>query len=350
MRVLVDIVHPADVLFFLRPIRILTARGDEVFIVSREKDVTIELLDSLDLLHLPISRSASGVVSLGFELFRRDMALWKIARRFRPDVMIGFGGIAISHVGKLTGIPSISFYDSENARLQTLITWPFITKLFVPDSYTGQVPEKRTVRISGTKDLSYFHPSYFTASREIALRNGLDPQRDNFFLRIVSWRAGHDIGKTGWSEELLLNLVKRLEPHGRVHILSEVPLRSSLKKYAYMGKSREVHHLMAYCRIYVGESATMACESAILGTLAIYNGHDSPGYLLALERAGLVSIVPAGAVNNLLRVLDEALSRPAKNFEAKRENWLKGCPDWARVVIAAVDDYANLPTNAAAQK
>lgn len=344
MRVLVDIVHPADVLFFLRPMRLLLARNDEVIIASRDKDVTTALLDRFNLAHRPASKAGSGLVALATELAQREVALWRTVRRARPHVMIGFGGVAIAHVGTLTGIPSIAFYDSENAILQTRITWPFITRLYVPDSYSGPVPTSRTVRIRGTKDLSYLHPNSFAPSRDIALRCNLDPQRDNFLIRIVSWRATHDVGKSGWTEEALTRLVQKLEPRGRVHISSERPLPKGLERLGFTGLPDEIHHLMAFCRLYVGESVTMACESATLGVPSIYVGHDMPGYVQAIARAGLVSIVTASNVASLPEAIEQALARPTIDFQMARDKWLKDCPDWAEVVVDAIDEIGQ-PNN-----
>ncbi|MBT8460544.1 MAG: hypothetical protein KJN60_12815 [Boseongicola sp.] len=45
MRVLFEIVHPADVLFFKRPLETLRARGDEFLVLSRHKDIACDLLD-----------------------------------------------------------------------------------------------------------------------------------------------------------------------------------------------------------------------------------------------------------------------------------------------------------------
>jgi predicted glycosyltransferase len=340
MRVLVDIVHPADVLFFLRPIRMLLARNDDVIILSRDKDVTTHLLDLFGLTHRPASKAGFGLIALATELACREFTLWRMIRRSRPHVMIGFGGVAIAHVGKLTGVPSIAFYDSENAALQTRITWPFVTRLYVPDSYGGPVPTSRTVRIRGTKDLSYLHPTTFAPSRDIAIRCNLDPDRNNFLIRIVSWRASHDVGKSGWTQETLIRLVGQLERLGRVHISSERRLPDVLNRFAFTGLPHEIHHLMAYCRLFVGESVTMACESATLGVPSIYVGHDMPGYVRAIARAGLVTIMNAQEVEGLPEAIDRALIRPMDEFRMARTKWLEDCPDWAAVVVDAIDQVA----------
>src|SRR5690606_14564674 len=115
----------------------------------------------------------------------------------------GLGGVSISHVGFATGYPAISFYAADTANLQTRMTWPFITHLFVPESYAGPTPHGRTSRFPGVKELSYFHPENFVARDDLALTNGWDPERDNFLVRTVGWNANHDIGKSGWDEETL---------------------------------------------------------------------------------------------------------------------------------------------------
>jgi len=88
MRVLFDIVHPADVLFFYNTIRTLEARGDEYLILSRHKDVACELLDQFGLAHKPVSTAGEGTFQLGVELIRRDLAVLKEARRFKPNVKL----------------------------------------------------------------------------------------------------------------------------------------------------------------------------------------------------------------------------------------------------------------------
>lgn len=340
MKVLVEVVHPADVLFFRRPLLMLQARGDEVLIASRHKDVTVDLLDAFGLAHLPLSRAGDGLAGLGAELMERDWALWRAVRLFRPDVMVGFGGLAISHVGMLAGVPAIAFYDSENATLQTRLTWPFVDHLYVPECYLGPVPESRTTRVPGTKDLSFFHPSAFWPSIEIAMENGLDPHRENFFVRVVSWRAGHDIGKRGWSEALLAEVVDLLSARGRVHISSETPLPRRFAHALYTGSPLEVHHLLAHCRLYVGESATMASEAVTVGTPAIYCGHDFPCYTLAMEQAGLLRNVPVAEGERLGDEIRATLAQPSDAFDRARAAWLDNCPDWAEIVVEAIDRHA----------
>jgi uncharacterized protein len=338
VRVLLDIVHPADVLFFKRPIEALRARGDQLLILSRHKDVACALLDEFGFPHQPITRASSGIIGLATELLGRDWAVMRAARRFRPDAMIGFGGVAISHVGRLFSVPAISFYDSENARLQAHVTWPFISRLYVPDSYSGPVPAGRTIRLPGTKELSYLHPSAFKPDRDIAVTHGLDPERDNFLVRVVAWRANHDVGKKGWTPEILRGVIDRLSGLGKVHLSSELPVPDELEPLRYRGPSAKIHHLLGHCRLLVGESATMASEAAILGVPSIYAGRDFPCYVRALEAAGLVTNVAEHAPKAIHGAIEEALARPLMEVADARDAYVAGCPDWAEVVVQALDD------------
>jgi len=342
LRVLIDIVHPADVLFFKRPIEMLKARGDMVEIISRRKDVACDLLEEFGFAHQAISTAGRGVLGLATELIRRDWAMLQAVRRFRPDIMVGFGGVAISHVGRLTGIPAISFYDHENAKLQTRITWPFISRLYVPESYSGPTPAGRTTRLAGTKDLSYLHPSSFMPDRDRAIACGLDPDRDNFFVRTVSWQANHDIGKAGWNADTMRTVVRQLTALGRVHLSSEGPLIPEFEPLRYRGPISGIHHLMACCRLLVGESATMASEAVILGVPAIYCGHDFPCYVRDLEAAGLMICKPVEECGELDTLITATLSRPREQWEEARERYLEGCPDWAQVIVQALETAANL--------
>ncbi len=331
MRFLVDIVHPADVLFFLRPIRILKERGHAVDVASRRKDVTGDLLVSFGIEHTPVSDQGQGLISLGLELVRRDLAIYRRLRSQTYDATLGFGGVAISHAGRVAGVPSHVVYDSENATLQTRLAWPFLTRLIVPEDYAGKVPDGRTERLPGIKELSYFHPAAFRPDREIALSLGLAPDRPNIFLRLVRWGANHDVGKTGWSAAQTVAVVAALAPLAKLHVSAEADPPEALTPHLYRGDPKQVHHLLAHCDGYVGESATMACEAATLGTPAIYAGVDLPGYVAGMDRRGLVQWIPPDRRGELPERAS-ALVADRTAFAQAHAAWIAALPDWAEAV------------------
>ena len=288
MKIVVDIVHPADVLFFLNPIRQWQRWGHQVFVASRRKDVTVSLLDAFSIDHTVVSSAGTNLPGLALELVRRDIAMLRFIRKHKPDVLVGFGGVAISHAGKLLGLPSVSFYDTERAPLQLSLTLPFISHFYVPDSYDGPIARNRTHRFRGTKDLSYFHPDNFAPDKATALTAGLVEGERNYFIRLVGWKANHDIGYAGWDARTLERFVGHLSTLGKVHISSEAPLPASMESLRYRGGEARIHHLLAHCTCYIGESATMAAESALLGVPAVYAATDRRCYTEELAAQGLL--------------------------------------------------------------
>lgn len=338
MKFLFDINHPAHVHFFRYPLRILRERGHDIVVTSRAKEMAIPLLDELGIEHIVLStQKGGGLLSLGRELVQRDAALYRVARRWRPDAMAAIGGTFVAHVGVLTRTPSLVFYDTENAKLQNAITYPFATRVIVPRCYRAWAPAGH-LRYAGYHELSYLHPARFAASKEIAGRNGLDPHRDNFLVRTVSWQANHDVGETGWTEKLLTELVAFLSVRGKVHISSEAPLPPQLAPHAYRGKVSEVHHLMALCRLFVGESATMASESAVLGVPAIYAAKTGRGYTDEEEsRYGLVANIREPEWVLLRAAIEQMLGKPDEYWRQRRAQLLADTIDVAAYVADTVE-------------
>jgi predicted glycosyltransferase len=339
VKILFDIVHPADVLFFYHPIIRLQELGHEIVIAARQKDVTHELLDDFELPYKSISKSSSGIIGLGLELLKRDCKMLALARRSKPDVMIGFGGVSISHVGKLLGIPSISFYDTETAPLQHMITLPFISEMYVPECYTGKIAKNRTYRFKGHKDFSYLHPDNFKPNESLAIEAGYQMGKANFFLRIVAWNANHDIGAKGWDESTLTRFVDFLSDKGVVHLSAEGDLPDHLKKYQYHGKVHHIHHLMAFCDAYIGESATMAGEAVLLGVPAICAADIKLGYTDELAQNGLLWNVRDVTYDNILDAFLDLLNTSKGGWGRNRQSYFTGKQNLAELVVRTALKY-----------
>ena len=145
-------------------------RGDAVAIASRERDVKTACSTGSDHRHEPPQLPATAPLITCFELGQRDAAIWRVARAFRPDVMVGFGGICISHVGKLLGIPSMSFYDTEIARSQMLITLPFISEWHIPASVYRSRAERPHPPVRGPEPSLLLPPAKLHDDRSRALK------------------------------------------------------------------------------------------------------------------------------------------------------------------------------------
>lgn len=283
MKILVDIGHPAHVHFFKLPMLMWRDAGHEIIVTSRKKEIATELLDAVGVRHIVLSSMNDGT-KLGMvkELVRRDYGLLRVVLREKPDIMAGIGGIFIAHTGFLTRTPSITFYDTENASFSNLITYPFTSLVVVPECYKAWLPPWK-LRYPGYHELSYLHPDVFRPDKNIAMQCGLEPEKPTYLLRVVSWHASHDLHELGWTIELLEKVIGYLQKTGKVIISSEKKLPNDLESLKYVGPPEKIHHLMGHIRLFVGESATMASECAVMGVPAIYAAETGRGYTDELE-------------------------------------------------------------------
>jgi uncharacterized protein len=335
MKLLIDLVHPAHALFFHHAIAALKEGGAEVAIASRDKDVLVPVLDGLGHAHEVLTAARDGVAGLAGELAVRDWRLWRMARAFRPDVMASCGGVSISHVGKLLGIPSLSFYDTEHAALQNRLTIPFITEWHVQESWTGPEARGRTFRFAGTRHSAYLHPDHFVPDAERAERAGWDRTRDNFLVRIVAWKANHDIGKAGLTVEELRAVVAELSRRGRVHISSEGPLPDEFEPFRYRGGVLDFHHLLAHCRLLFAESATVSTEAVTLGVPTVFYCDLDYGYIAEQGDAGLIAHVRRGEASPV-EAIEASLAIDPADHRARARAFIAAKGDVNRYIADAI--------------
>jgi uncharacterized protein len=281
LRIAVDITHPAHFHFFKNAIAEWNARGHNVLILSRDKDLTLQLLDEAGLPHTMLSRVRQGMMGLAVELVEHSVGVWNAMRKHQSQVVAAIGGTFIVHPANLLGIPSLVFYDTENAKLSNRITYPFATRIYTPRAYRHDLGPKQQ-RYQGFQELPYLHPKRFTPDPAKLAVEGLKPGDPFTFVRLVAWNSHHDVGDFGVRD--VHQVVSRLEKYGRVLISAESPLPDDLKPYERKGAVSDVHHVLAFARLFFGESATMASEGAQLGVPGIFLSTSSRGYTDELEK------------------------------------------------------------------
>jgi predicted glycosyltransferase len=137
MRFLIDIHHPKHVHFFRPFMRRWRERGDEVQIVTRDKDITHQLLDLYGLPYVCLSTQQKGWRS-GGELVSRWIRMAQWIRGFQPDVVLSVAGISTAPPARVLGVPNIAFTDTETAELSNRIAFPFADRIVTPEWYLRQ--------------------------------------------------------------------------------------------------------------------------------------------------------------------------------------------------------------------
>jgi uncharacterized protein len=338
MRVFVTIQHPAHVHFFRNAIAELESEGHDVHVFAREKEMAVELLQRYDISHEVLAGTASGLSQLARVQATYEARLLHRAVRLKPDVITAIGGVAAAHVAKLVGARSAVFYDTEHAKLIQNLAFPFADAVYTPDCYTGSVGPKQ-VRYPGYHELAYLHPDRFTPDPSVFSNLGLDPEDAFVVLRLIEWGASHDVGQGGFDN--VHDAVSQLEATGaEVLITSEGSLPSALESRRATVDPRRMHDLLAYADLFVGEGATMAAESAVLGTPAIYVNTLTMGYTDELdERYGL--LFNCQEDDRHARALEKAVEilEGDDDWQERRKRLLADKIDTTDVILRAVTGH-----------
>ena len=284
-RILVDIGHPAHVHLFRNAIKIWESHGHTVAITTREKDVATDLLDAYGFTYDVVSKARRGTLGLARELFEHDYGVLSAALHNRSKILIGTS-VSITHVAPFIGAKSIVFNEDDASVAKTFVrlSYPFAHKIVTPVTL-NEDHGKKHVTYEGFQKLAYLHPKYFTPDPQVIEKLGLTPGDPYFLLRFVSHKAAHDKGEFGMNLGLQLKMVDILRQKGQVFITSEAPLHHEMEPYRIKIDPSEIHSVMAFASIFIGDSQSMNVEAAILGvpSLRINSFADRCSILQELE-------------------------------------------------------------------
>lgn len=266
--------HPAHYHFFSRVFK--TLNPEQYTIVIKTKDVLEQLLRENNLPYVNIDAEAMGAgrsfLRMLADLLNRSYQIGKLARKHRATLLAA-SAVEVAVIGKIFRIPSYVFFEDDFEKIKPFakIAGPLASHLVCPDCCSAWKWNHKKIGYNGYHELAYLHPDHFTPDESIAYRV-LKKGKKNFLLRFSQLGAYHDKGISGLTDDKANLLVSMLSPHGRVMITSERPLPPSLEPYRIQIKASDIHHVLAFVDIYIGDSQTMTAEAAVLGTPALrYN-------------------------------------------------------------------------------
>ncbi|OGO23657.1 MAG: hypothetical protein A2144_01450 [Chloroflexi bacterium RBG_16_50_9] len=343
MKILVKIGHPAHVHFFKHFVWNAEKAGHQVLICATDKDVALKLLEAYRFKYIRVNVSGNTPLGKMVSLLKADYRLWRIARKFDPDILTGICSVEAAHVSVLLRKPCIIFDDTAHARVQYHLYAPFADVICSPSCFEKNLGKKQ-VRYDGCHELAYLHPNYFKADPSVLGELGLTENDKFIILRFVSWQAIHDIGLHGFDLHTKRRLVEELGKYARVFITSEGPLPDEFEKYRITIPAEKILDLLFYASLYIGEGATMASESAVLGTPTIYFNPLSLGYLEEEEeRYGLVYNF-SNVKSSQGQVVEKALELIRRDnlkeeWRARSKRFLRDKIDVTRFMIDFIENY-----------
>lgn len=288
MKILMRVGTPKHVHVFKNMIQNLEKDGHIIKISAKDEEVTLHLLKMYGLDYEKAGKHTAGLFWKTVNMYKTCYGLYKTAKNFKPDLLVSFGSPPTAQVSALIRKPHIAFEDTEHSIEQYLLYSPFTNTICTPDCFKRDLGKKQ-VRFHGYFELCYLHPNYFKPDRSVLNELGLSKNDKFTIIRFVAWEASHDIKQKGFDLGTKRKLVRELEKYSKVLITSEKPLPKEFKRYRIHVAPEKIHDLLSYATMYIGEGATMASESAVLGTPAIYVSTLRLGYTDEEEkRYGLV--------------------------------------------------------------
>lgn len=343
LRVLFDVGHPAQVHLFRNAIAELEVRGHDTFVSARDKEVTLALLDGYGIAYRSLSRKADSLPGLIAEHLLREWRLAALARAFDADVIVSRLGPVPAHAATLSGARHVAVSDTrvDNdllRRVQQAVTLPFVDTICAPAGFELPIDDASR-RPLDVQELAYLHPRYFEPDPD-ALGPDLDPDAFYAVVRVAGWDAYHDVGEAGLSLAGLRSLVTTLDARGTVVISAEGDLPDDLEPYRLDIEPSDIHHVLAFADLYVGDSGTMSTEAAVLGTPAIRTnstvGEADEPVFKTLEAYGLLESYADEA--DALDAVDRLLAADPDRGElrARRERLIADRPDPTERIVETV--------------
>ena len=141
--------------------------------------------------------------------------------------------------------------------------------------------DKKSIKYQSYHELAYLHPNHFKPNLKKAT-SYIDNKNPYFIIRFAKLFAHHDDGIQGINSEVAAELINILKPHGNIYITSERTLEAKFEKYRISIPAKDIHHVMAHAKFYIGDSQTMAAESGVLG-IPFIRFNDFVGRISYLE-------------------------------------------------------------------
>lgn len=339
MNVLLDIGHPKDVNVFSNVILLLQERGHKIKIFARAKESTRKILEENGF-EYKLCKYYKTMPGKAFGVLANDLLLYRMARKFKPDIFVSPGSPYSAHVSRLMHKPHLAFSDTEIAGLVTKLAFPFTDEIYTSTSFYLDLGPKQK-RFRGYYELAYLHPKHFKPDGNVLNKYGL--KAGYILVRLSALSSHHDIHAKGFNftaENELKEYISVLEKYGKVIIFSEISDWQTIKDYQLEMDPKDLHNIIYHAALYIGEGATMASEAAVLGVPSIYVSNTQRGYLNELEQKyGLAYNISDKdlALEKAIKILGDGSNKD--EWGLKKDAMLSDTVDVLDFIVNAIESH-----------
>jgi predicted glycosyltransferase len=269
MKILVYLGHPAHFYLYKNAIINWRQHGHRVEILIKKKDILQQLLDNQgwEYHNILAEGRKSNKIGMALGVLKRAIRQAQFCISFKPHIMTGTS-VENSIIGPLSGIPVVNCNEDDAAvvPLYAKLSYPGANAILNPFVCNSGKWDNKATKYPSYQELAYLHPNHFTPNKSIVEGYGINTDKPYFVMRFASLKAHHDDGVNGINTDIAQRLVDTLSPHGQIYITSERELEPQFEPYRIRINPLDMHHVMAFASLYIGDSQTMAAEAGVLGT------------------------------------------------------------------------------------
>jgi uncharacterized protein len=317
--ILVEINHTGHIHLFRNLAAELEKKGIHARFLIKSEPVIDYLAGFYGLHYIKLGAKGKGLLLKYIYQLAFLLKTIRIVKKFKPVLGLGVS-MNLPMVSKFTGLKSIGFDDDDMSVTPVFAKYANqASVILTPSSLAHENRGENHITYNGFHELAYLHPRRFTPDEGVYKVLGIDKKTDYILVRFNSFEAHHDIGQGGLSFNQKMELIRKLEKHGKVFISSEKAIDPAFESYRLPDRPELIHSVLAFAKMYVGESQTMTSEAAVLGTPALkcntFAGRLSIPNELE-EKYGLCYSFLPGDFDKMLSNMDELLA-----MNGLKENW-----------------------------
>lgn len=269
MNILINTGHPAQVHNFKLVKQVLEQKGHKVFWLASDKDISKYLLNCYDIDYTLMPRPGKSYLKKAATLARNTIFAVQFMRQHHIDIAVTRVSPYISLAAFLLRKPHIALTDTETAGFYDKFFGNVASTVLTAKSFRRTL-RRDQVRFDGNIELFYLHPNRFRPDASVFHLLGMKKAAPYVIMRFVSWDAYHDKGLSGFTDANKIKAVQTFSKHARVFVSAEKKMPPELEPFRITIPPERMHDALAHAALFFGESATMASESAVLGTPAIF--------------------------------------------------------------------------------
>jgi len=296
MKILFSINHPSQYHMFKHLAQKLIADGNDVIFFIQARGIIEQLVQS-DGFNYRFStskklriifKSKYGIILRGIiSLLQQEFRIFSYCLAHKVNYLLGTD-IAIAHVSFVLRKPSFVFTDDDYVFTKPYckMAYPFARHIIAPKVANVHIWKNKKLAYLGTQKSAYLHPKYFQPDESVIDKYNLRGWK-YFIIRLVTYSALHDSlhgASSGISESVLDRLIPILEKHGKVIISIEDGNLDKYSNYLLKMNPNDMHSLIYYADLFIGDSQSMHVEAGILGTPSI----RSNKWVLAKDRVNVI--------------------------------------------------------------